>query len=263
MTLKQLIAKLAKFYPLKSQECWDFSGYQTGDKTDHEIKKILLALDFTEAVLPFALEFQPDLIITHHPFLFGKMKQVLLSDPLKSKLNDKINSILHCPIYSYHTNYDKALYGMNHLLLNAMNFKDIKPVSDSFLWTAKTEQPISYEELVDRFMKFSGFDYLMGLHNNSKLIQTIGFVAGSGSSEFMKAIELGVDCFITGDCPHHVRLDMNRYKMNYIEVPHEIEEKGFLIGMSQTLHKINSEFAIKKIEFEQPFKLIGVKHGHK
>ena len=143
-------------------------------------------------------------------------------------------------------------------LYETMGFKDIKSIVDSFLWVADAESPITYEELVTKFIDFTGFNYLLGLKNSSEKIKRIAFVAGSGSSEFHKAIELGVDCFVTGDCPHHVRLDLNRYKINYIEVPHEIEEKGFLLGMSEILSNIDNSFNIKKYRFEKPFELLGV-----
>jgi putative NIF3 family GTP cyclohydrolase 1 type 2 len=46
-----------------------------------EVKKIFLCLDFDDEIYANAVAAKPDLILTHHPFLYGSKHQVLAGDP--------------------------------------------------------------------------------------------------------------------------------------------------------------------------------------
>ncbi len=257
MILRQLIRKLSRYCPFSLQEEWDFCGYQTGKKDQNkEIKSILLCLDFSEEVFTKALEIKPDLILTHHPFIFGSLYEVLENDPLKAELYKRVNEELSCSIYSYHTCFDKAEEGMNRTLLELLDVSDIKSVPLSYLWTARLNRKMSFEELSSHIAKTFGFSYLIGMKNDDKQISKIGFVAGGGSSDFMTALKEEVDCFISSDCPHHSRLDMRRYHINYIEEPHEVEELGFIVGISKILKKIDSNLIVHPYKYEKPFCLL-------
>ena len=69
MNKNLLFRKLAYNFPKRIAWNRDHIGLMAG-KLPNEINKILLCLDFDEEVLPIALKTKPDLILTHHPFLF-------------------------------------------------------------------------------------------------------------------------------------------------------------------------------------------------
>ena len=61
------------FTDISAQSKWDFSGKQvyTGDK---EISKIALSLDAKEDIIEKAIKMGCELLITHHPIFFMKVK---------------------------------------------------------------------------------------------------------------------------------------------------------------------------------------------
>ena len=61
--------------PLDLQEDWDNSGWQIRLKTD--FNKILLALEIRSDVIEEAVTKGCDLIVTHHPLIFGALSQVV------------------------------------------------------------------------------------------------------------------------------------------------------------------------------------------
>ena len=99
MKTRQLIQKIYQLCPKKLQEPWDHCGRQIG-KTPLETKKVLICLDFDSEVLPIAREFKPDLIITHHPFIFGTRAKVLKADEIKSQITREVEEELQTCIYS-------------------------------------------------------------------------------------------------------------------------------------------------------------------
>ncbi len=74
------------------------------------VRKILLCVDVTEAVMDEAVEKKCDLIISHHPLLFNPCKCVgddAVSRIVKKAVKNDIN------IYAAHTNFDISSKGMN------------------------------------------------------------------------------------------------------------------------------------------------------
>ena len=76
------MSKVIDFYnfidsiaPFETQESWDNSGFLVGSG-EKEVRKVLVALDATEDVLNEAAEKGAELIITHHPVIFGALKEL-------------------------------------------------------------------------------------------------------------------------------------------------------------------------------------------
>lgn len=254
MELRKLIRQLSRDFPFSLSEEWDFPGYQCGRKDAHmDIHKVMLCLDFEESGFQKALEFQPDLILTHHPFLFGKRDEVLKADPLKADLIIRIEEELHCPIYSYHTCFDKGEGGINDQILKRLGFSKERNCPDGLVRIASLDKAYTIEELAAFIKKELKLPYAFYLKGAIDSIYRIGLCAGGGSSLYQEAIDCGADCFISGDCPHHTRLDMKRYQINYIDISHEVEEDAFLVGMETALTKADSGFDILPYRFEKDF----------
>ena len=73
------MSKIIDFYnfidsiaPFETQESWDNSGFLVGDG-NKEIKKVMVALDVAEPVLNEAFGKGAQLIISHHPVIFGAL----------------------------------------------------------------------------------------------------------------------------------------------------------------------------------------------
>lgn len=248
-----LLRKINDYFPYSLSEPWDFPGYQCGIRNPkREVAKVFLCLDFTEDCLDEVRSFRPDLILTHHPFFFGKRKEVLAQDPKKNKLEEAVRN-LGCALYSYHTNFDKGKHGINDTLMEELDFPVTEISEDGLMRFSEVSSPMTQEELVDRCKEKLHLPFLLYIPGQKKEIHKIAIVAGADSSDYQKAFEKGADCYLSGDCPHHTRLEMRRYGYGYIELPHEIEEIGFLIGMKKTLNKIDSELEVDAFAFEKYF----------
>ena len=128
MKTKLLLKKLSAYFPKKIADSRDYIGIQV-NKIKEETNTIFLCLDFDEITYDYIiknhLEDKIDLIITHHPFIFGKKNKVLKFDEKKRLLYEKMEQ-LNIPIYSYHTNFDTGKNGMNDALAESLDLQNIK-----------------------------------------------------------------------------------------------------------------------------------------
>lgn len=123
MKLKSLVNKIEAKYPTSLAYDWDNVGLLVGD-LDEEIKKVLVCLEANGSIIEEAINNNIDLIVTHHPFIFSKMKKITTND-FKGKLIHKLirNNIA---VYSMHTNFDIAFDGLNDYFMEVMGFENSK-----------------------------------------------------------------------------------------------------------------------------------------
>ena len=111
---------LDELAPFSTQLSWDNSGLLVGDFSQ-QVHTCVLALDVTEAVVRFAREHDAQLIVTHHPVIFGAIRNVTAESLVWRIARENISVI------SAHTNLDLAEGGVNDALSAALCLKNIRP----------------------------------------------------------------------------------------------------------------------------------------
>ena len=255
MNTKLLLRQLANRFPKRYAKMnHDYVGLMTG-KLPEEVHKIVLCLDFDQEVLPLIKENKPDLIITHHPFIYGTKYRVFKWDKLKEELCNEIDA-LGVPVYSMHTNFDTGKDGMNDALAEALELHNIyAPEKDIMMRIGELEKAMPVEE----FAKFAkaklNVDYGLLIAEGNQMIKKVGVVGGAGSRAWNIARDEGCDIFISGDVPHHIRRSIVVEGFNYLDLPHEIE-KIFMPQMKKILLSLDSTLEILMVDHEELPKVI-------
>ena len=245
-----ILRKLAKSFPKRIAKMnHDHVGLMTGKKPD-KVQKIFLCLDLDWEVLPLVKEYKPDVIITHHPFIYGTRAMVLKHDENRRMLVEEIDG-LGIPVYSFHTNFDTGKGGMNDALSNALGLKNIyAPVKDPMMRIGELETPLSVVEFAKKAKTVFNVSYALLINSGAEIIKKVGIVGGGGSRGWRLAQEEGCDIYISGDAPHYVRRDVVNANYNYLDMPHEIE-KIFMPTMKNILLDIDSTLEVMAVDHEK------------
>jgi dinuclear metal center YbgI/SA1388 family protein len=113
MKIQALVEPLETFAPVYLQESYDNSGLLIGHP-ENEIKKVLITLDITEAIMEEALRKGCDFIISHHPLIFKGLKSITGKNMTERLVEKAIKS--NIAIYACHTNLDNIYNGINEIL---------------------------------------------------------------------------------------------------------------------------------------------------
>ncbi len=255
MNTKSLLNKLGKRFPKKYAKMnHDFVGLMTG-KLPNEVHKIVLCLDCDWEIFPQIEKEKPDLVLTHHPLVYGLRSKVFKRDPSKKELCDALDRI-NVPVYSMHTNFDTALGGMNDALAEALHLKDVKVIENNIMMRGgRLETPMDIEEFAKYAIKCLNVNYSLLINKGSKTVERVAIIGGAGSGYWPVAKEAGYDIFISGDVPHHVRREIVNAKYNYLDMPHEIE-KIFVPTMKKLIHELDESIEIICIDHEKEPKVI-------
>ena len=109
-TVREIEQALFALAPKETAEGWDNVGHLVGDP-EREVERVLVALDITEAVADEAIAKGCQLIVAHHPVIWGQIGSVtdesLTGQKLLTLIENGIAAI--CA----HTNLDAAEGGVN------------------------------------------------------------------------------------------------------------------------------------------------------
>lgn len=251
MNTKLLLRKLAYYFPKRiAKENHDYVGIMV-PKLKEETNSVLLCLDFDGEVLSLIEKnkINPDLIITHHPFFFGKKSEILKSDLEKKRLYESLIN-KNIPLYSMHTNFDTGINGMNDALANLLNLKNIySPVEEPMMRIGELESVMKINSFVNYALNKFNVNYGLLINEGKQEIKKVALIGGGGSRSYSIAKKLGADIYISGDAPHHVRRSIVNDKYNYLDLPHEIE-KIFMPQLKKIINSIDSNIKVYIIDHE-------------
>lgn len=246
----KLFRELAKRFPKSIKSRGDRVGLMTG-KLPENINKILLCLDFDEEVLNKVknMKEKPDLILTHHPFIYGPRMRVLTHNEPKRLVCEAIDK-MGIPVYSMHTNFDTGRDGMNDALAEALGLTNIRPLE--FCKMARggeLKEPMEVHDFALYANKCLKVEYSHLINAGTKTIKNVAIIGGGGSREFSIAQKEGYDIFISGDIPHHARRDVISNHYNFLDMSHEIE-RIFMPQMKKLLLSIDPTLKVEIIDHE-------------
>ena len=124
-TLSDVTAALDALYPPVLAEPWDAVGLVCGDP-QAPVRRVLLAVDPTEAVAAEAVEGGYDLLLTHHPLYLGGTTSVAATGPKGRVVHALVRA--GCGLFVAHTNADRAKPGVNDALAALFDLRDPAPV---------------------------------------------------------------------------------------------------------------------------------------
>lgn len=222
MKIKIITDLIENFAPLELQESWDSSGWQVYFYND--VKRVLLCLSVTQDIINQAVEKNFDMIISHHPLFY-----------IPFEFNKNI------PIYSAHTNLDKADGGTTDTLIEVLGFNNIQKIGD-FLRVIEVDEDIELDDFIKLIKNKLNMSNVRVVNNlNKQKINKIAFCAGSGADFLGEAEKIGSQVFVTGDVKYHQALDSNAI---IIDVGHFESE----IPVLKTIKKLLKPLDIEVVE---------------
>lgn len=232
VSLNDICHLMEEIAPLNLAEDWDNVGLMLGRRSS-VVKRILLALDMTEATVNQAIEHKVDLIITHHPAIFRKLNCVTdnaWQQELLLRLAE--NGIA---IYSAHTNLDCVQNGVNDALAHKLQLEDVDILDNSNgLGRIGFVEECALQDFAGFVKKQLKADYVT-VGDAGKPVHKVAICGGAGSDLIALALSLGADTLVTGDVKYHSAQEAVFSGMNIIDAGHQPTELPILEELADRL----------------------------
>lgn len=224
-TVKNIYDYINSIAPFDTQEEWDNAGFLIGEFRK-EVKKAVLCLDVTKAVAEYAADVNADLIISHHPVIFGGIKNVKKGTAVYTCVENDV------AVLSAHSNFDFSPVGINYNLAQRLGLNDIEQIDNTFLAVGSLDYEMSIDDFaqhVSDSLDVSGLRYT----DTEKPIKKVA-VGGGACEEFTELAMQNADCFVTGDMKYHNMLECAENGYAVISAGHyETEHDSFMMLMDK------------------------------
>lgn len=267
MTCRDIIGIIEEAYPRSYAMEWDNVGLLAG-RRDKEVHRIYLAVDATDAVVDEAIEKKADLLITHHPLIFGSIKKVTDEDFIGNRLVKLIqNDIAY---YAMHTNYD--VLGMAELSGIMLHMEDAevlevtahsedceadgKVSKEGIGRIADLRQSMTLKEYAEEVKRIFSLEHVRIFGDPERKLRRAAICPGSGKSVIGAAILKKADVLVTGDIGHHEGIDAVAQGLCIIDAGHYGIEHIFVEDMKRYLTERLSEIAVEGEPIRHPFTVI-------
>lgn len=216
MTLLDLRNVLDQKAPFSTALSFDNAGIVYGDPS-REIRKVLLALDVTNAVIDEAETTGADLILSHHPAVFHAQKTFAPDDRIARLIRANIAAM------AAHTNLDLAQGGVNDVLARAVGLNRIEPWTgtdpDLIGRVGVLDRPTDLREFCTTVKKTLSANHLR-FSDGGKPVFRVALCSGSGGDQWEALVGTDVDTLLTGEAKYPHFLDAAQKGINVVEAGH-------------------------------------------
>ncbi len=230
-TVREIYQQLDQWAPFETQMDFDNAGFLVG-RGDREVRKILVALDITEAVVDEAAEWGADLIVSHHPVIFHPVKR--LTDETTTGRTLLALAEKGVAAICAHTNLDAAQGGVNVCLAQALGLVELEQLHQDGV--DRNGQPYGvgrvglchtaglpageYAAFVKERLNAAGVRYADG----GKPVRRVAVGGGSCGSMLSDALAAGCDTFVTADVKYDQFLEAKALGISLMDAGHYATE---------------------------------------
>lgn len=231
MTVREVYDFIDSIAPFAAQEGFDNAGLLVGSGS-WDVQGIHVAMDVTDRVLDEAEAAGANLIVTHHPMMFGARKNLLEDDYEGRLLCRMVRS--HMALIACHTNWDKAQGGINDVLAQVCGLTNVR--SGDYVRVGELPEGTTLGALTAQLTDVLHTTVrVLGQFPADKRLLCMGVVGGAGGEFWEEARAMGADVFLTGEMHHHEALAMVGAGMAGLECGHFATEEPGIFALADAL----------------------------
>ena len=202
------------------------NGLQVEGNSD--ICKIISGVSANQDLIDQAIEEQADALLVHHGF-FWKNESTVITGIKKNRIKALLDN--HINLFAYHLPLDAhPVIGNNIQLALRFNIQNPQPIGETLVWQGEVDA--SLHEVVQSVMNVTSRAPL-AFGNKDKKIKKITWCSGGAQSYIEHAINIGADCFITGEVSEQIPAICKENDIAFISAGHHATERYGVQALGQ------------------------------
>ncbi len=217
--------------PFALQAGFDNAGFLVG-REEKTVTRILVALDITAEVIDEAIHQGAELIVSHHPVIWGQISSV--TDRSRTGRNLLALAEHRIAAICAHTNLDAVEEGVNSVLAEALGLASPVPLQEDGRMEDGTPYGIGRvglraggaAQLPDFAREVKEILHVPGLRflDAGKPVQKVAVGGGACGGMLSQAAAHGCDTFVTAEVKHDSYLEARDLGLNLLDAGHHATE---------------------------------------
>ena len=224
MTVEELYGFLEQRVPRSLLAEWDNDGLACLPDPARTVRRVLIALDATEAAVDRAVSGGFDVLLTHHPLLFRGVKALTPEANVPRKLLKL--AAAGVAAMSLHTRLDAVAGGVNDVLAGLLGLADVVPFAPEGEVPCGRigvlPAPVDARAFAAHAAAVLGTPAVLQIGTGT--VQKIAVLGGEGGDFADAARAAGADLFLAGRIGYHRMLDAAENGLVAIEAGHYATE---------------------------------------
>ena len=231
MTVSELYQFLDARLPRDLSCEWDNDGLMCCPDPTREVKRVLLALDITEAIVDEAVEKGCDVILSHHPLVFRPVRVLTPEGGVPRKLIRLVQNGISA--MSFHTRLDAVTGGVNDVLaaaLGLLNISAFGPEGEQMGRIGSLSAPMSLDAFAEQVKKTLGAPFV--LVSGAGEVSRVAVLGGEAGDFIGTAESAGADVLVGGRLGYHAMTDAPESEIALVEAGHYYTERPVLSALA-------------------------------
>lgn len=227
MKVNDIECFLNEVFPPENALSYDNVGLISGDR-EKDVSAILVSLDLTDKAITAAKKTGANLIITHHPIIFGGIKTLTTDDPTGRILLSLIKSGVS--VISCHTNLDCTDEFGNLAIaerLGAVNA--VRPDNVVCGVCYELEESIDLKTFCTDVVERLGSSGVITINDPMATVKKVFVQGGAFDEDSIESIIANdIDTVVSGEIKHHICVGLEQMGVNTVIAGHSATEQAYL-----------------------------------
>lgn len=234
MNVNDLELFLNEAFPVENALDYDNVGLIAGDR-NKVVTAILVSLDLTDKAIEAAKEVGANVIVTHHPIIFGGVKRLTLDDCTGKTLIKLVQSGIS--VIACHTNLDLTDEFGNLAIASKLGAEEPKCLEGAVCGVVyELPMDMKLADYCRKVVSDLGTSGIITINNPENKVRKVFVQGGAFDEDSIEAvIKGGVDTVLSGEIKHHICVGLEQMGINTIIAGHSATEQAYLPKIKQML----------------------------
>jgi dinuclear metal center YbgI/SA1388 family protein len=226
--------------PPSLSESWDNTGLLLGNLAS-PVQSVQTCLTLTHESANEAIAKRANLVIAHHPLPFKPVSRITTEDTVGELIWNLASHRIS--VYSPHTAWDSAPLGINRLIADRLELRDVQPLTPAIIEGCENVGAgrvgqLNSDHSMDEFCELVRSTLpncrLRGVESGN-LIRRVAIACGSGASLLGAALRHNIDLFLSGEATFHNCLEAKAAGVSMLLVGHFASEQFAMVELAKRL----------------------------
>jgi dinuclear metal center YbgI/SA1388 family protein len=219
------------------------NGLQIEGKTT--LKKVAFAVSATQNSLSDAVAWGADALIVHHGVFWKHQGARTVTGPWGERITLAVKNDLN--LIAYHLPLDAhAEIGNAVTLARALGLTSLAPfaiVKKQPMGTkGEFSQPISVRDFKLKCATILKHPVILASHDENATIKSLGIITGGANNDWVKAMDDGLDAYLTGEISEYNWHDAREAHVHYFAGGHHATER---FGIQALMEKVKADHQVE------------------
>ena len=234
MNVNDIELFLNEVFPHENALDYDNVGLIAGDR-EKVVTAILVSLDLTDKAIESAREAGANLIITHHPIIFGGIKSLTMDDAVGKTLIKLVKSGIS--VIACHTNLDLTDEFGNLAIADILGADEPERVNGATCGVLyELPEDTTLKEYCRKVADELGTSGIITINDPDSRVRKVFIQGGAFDEDSVEAVvKCGADTVLSGEIKHHICVGFEQMGINTVIAGHSATEQAYLPKLKNLL----------------------------